>query len=468
MKILLIFSAVVASLFATTTPVHVELDIYSNKAFLNKTYELRESGEITTRVPTQTTLASIRYKTEQSCQVKSSSLSHVKKEINPELQNLRKDKAKKSLEVEAIVAKNRLLKTLSLERVESLSKMEQISSHLAKNLIENLRLKEILKKEIEQIEKELNEISSTKERYKKLVTIYECRVPWKKMTISYPLNGIRYTPFYNISANTHDKSITIEKKATLFFKGVESYKDIDLNIHSYRFNQKVAPLPFYPRFLGQKMRAHLAKSEAVMSVARDIDIQHQELETKSLYRVKGVELKAGEKNLLRIDKKVVDASFKSVIDAYGTNRAYLEATFKSEKSYISVHANLFLNQNPIASKHINRIQKDKETKLYFGEDQHIQIEKELIKTLDEKTFFGDKKISTQNWKYTITNKKPYSADIEFIARAPVSKDANIEVNTLARPEFNSQSAEGKTIWSFRLEANAKKEIIFGYEILKTK
>ncbi len=470
MKILLLFPTIVASLFATTPLFHAKLDIYSNKTFLNKTYELRESGEITTRVPAQTALASIRYKMQKGCEVQSNTLSNIKKEINPNLQILRDEKRKKSHELEAFIAKDRLLRTISLKEIGDFSKIDRASSYLTKNLIENFTLIDGLKKEIEKIDKKLREIASKKESYRELTTLYTCKTPWKKLKISYPLNGIKYTPFYNINANTNNKSVSIEKKATLYFKSVESFEQIDINIHSYRFNQSVAPQPFRPRFLGQN---RIYTSEKIMNKALDgvqavtmssPKIQHQESITKSLYKIKSVALQAGKNNLLEIDKEIADASFKSVIDAFGTNRAYLEARFKSQKNYIGARANLFLNQRAIASKHIKRIQKTEDTKLYFGEDEHIQVEKELVKTLDEKTFFGDKKISTQNWKYTISNKKPNSTNIEFIERVPISKDADIVVKTLALPEFDSQSAEGKTIWNFRLEPNRKKEIIFGYEV----
>ncbi len=146
----------------------------------------------------------------------------------------------------------------------------------------------------------------------------------------------------------------------------------------------------------------------------------------------------------------------------------MEATIKTKKDYSGAHTNYFLNQNPIAARYMGKIQKNRNTKLYFGEDEHIQIKKELIKTLDEKTFFGDKKISTQNWKYTIINNKPFATDIEFITRIPVSKDADITVKTLAQPKFDSQSAKGKTIWNFKLKKDGKKEIIFGYEVSNSK
>ncbi len=252
-------------------------------------------------------------------------------------------------------------------------------------------------------------MSGIKEEFKELKTSYTCKSTQSKLKISYPQDSIRYTPFYNISANINNKSLSIEKKATLFYSGVENYENVDLNIYSYRYNQNVAPQHFYPEYLGQKRVAPYAKTmmamDSVQKSAPNIEkIQHQELATKSLYKIKSAKLKANENNLLHVDKEILNASFKTIIDAYGTNRAYMEASIKTKKDYSGAHANYFLNQNPIAARYMGRVQKDKETKIYFGEDEHIQIEKELIKTLDEKTFFGDKKVSTQNWKYTIKNK----------------------------------------------------------------
>ena len=473
MKTLLLLSITGVSLVASTLPLHVELDIYSNKAFLNKTYELSQRGKITTKVPIQTTLENVRYKLDKQCQVDNHILSNTLKEINPDIENLRKQRAQKLNEVESLIAKDALLRTLSLEKVEDFSKIEKISSYLTKNLVENFSLIENLKKDIEEIDNKIKNNEGVKEQFKELITSYTCNKIGKKLEISYPQNSIKYTPFYNVSANINNKSLTIEKKMTLFYKGVEDYQNIDLNIYSYRYNQNVAPQQFYPKYLGQKREILYAKSSMAMesiqkAAVNSPRIQHKELATKSLYKIEAAKLESGEKNLLHVDKEIVNASFKTIIDAYGTNKAYMQASIKTKKDYSGAHTNYFLNQNPIAARYMGKIYKGKETKLYFGEDEHIQIDKELIKTLDEKTFFGDDKISTQNWKYTITNKKPYSTNIEFIERTPVSKDEDIKVKTLAQPKFDSQSANGKTTWNFNLEANGKKNIIFGYEISNSK
>ncbi|HIP30438.1 MAG TPA: DUF4139 domain-containing protein [Sulfurospirillum arcachonense] len=461
MKNLLLLSVTGISLFASSLPLHVELDIYSNKAFLSKTYELSKEGIIKTKVPINTKIENIRYTLPKKCTITNST---IEKLDNKELVD---QKTKLIFNIEALQAKGTLLKTLSLQEVKSSIEIETIANFLVENLTKNSLEINSIKEELKELDKKIKKVTQ------ELKVEYTCTDENKDIKITYPQGGIRYTPFYDISANIPNKSLTIEKKATLFYRGGENHEKIDLNIYSYRYNQNVAPQHFYPQYLGQKRKILYAKKAMAMESVQKFtsnmaDIQHIELSSKSLYKIKGVKLKVNENNLLHVDKEIVNADFKTVIDAYGSNRAYIEAIIKTKKDYSGANANYFLNQNPIAARYMSKIQKNRKTRIYFGEDEHIQIKKELIKTLDEKTFFGDKKISTQNWKYSIINTKPYPTDIEFITRVPVSKDGDIIVKTLAQPKFDSQSAKGKTIWNFKLNSNTKKDIIFGYEVSNSK
>ncbi len=331
-----------------------------------------------------------------------------------------------------------------------------------------------LKKDIKKIEEKLKSIQRLSSEYKELKTIYICKKDTQELQISYPQKSMKYSTFYNITANINNKSVTIDKKATIFYEGIENFSAIDINIYSYRFKQSVAPLPFYPKYLTNQKpvtykKANLSMmADSVQESSSSNQVNHQELETKSVYKITGVKLVANENNLLHVDSENINADFKTIIDAYGTNKAYLEASIKSKKDYSAGTAKYYLGSNPIASKQMQKLLKDKETKLYFGEDEHVQVKKELIKTLDDKTFFGDKKVSTLNWKYSILNTKPFSTQIIFTERVPVSKDANIKVKTLAQPKFDTQSAKGKTQWNFTIEPNQSKTIFFGYEISNSK
>ncbi len=456
MKTFTIITLTTMSLFGAATPLHVELDIYANKAFLKQSYEIGRHSQIVTKVPQNISLENIRYILPKMCRVDEKSLKKVEQD------SLTQKSEQLSYKISALKAKSILLKTLSLKGEKDPNEIENLGNLLVEKLTANMLKIAQLKTELQDIKKAMAQ--NTKE----LKTTFRCKNYDEKVIIIYPLKNMKYTTFYNINANIPNKSVVLEKKASLFFDAQSSYENIDINIYSYRFNQSVTPQKFYPRYLGQKRDLLYAKVQKSPMMKSAPNISYSETETKSFYKIRNATLKKGEKNLLDIEKVVLDASFKSVIDGYGTNRAYLEATIKTDKNFSGGTANFFLNQNPISSRYLQKIKKDAVTKLYFGEDEHIQVQKELVKTLDEKTFFGDKKISTQNWKYTITSKKLFSTNIEFIERVPVSKDANIKVKTLALPKYNSQNANGKTIWNFNLEGGKKKEIIFGYEISKEK
>lgn len=473
-KILLLLTTTVLTLFATTEPLHVDLNIYTNKSFLNKQFTLAQQGYITVKVPTILNIADIKFQIPEQCTIDNKTLSKSKKSVNKELEELEKQKNKLGYELEAIFAKNELLKTLSLKDQLDLTKIDKTSEFLAQQIIKNLKEIEQHKKAIALIDEKIKIASAFLSEFKELTLTYTCKQENKILSINYLQQHIKTNSFYNINADTNKKSVTIEKKTNIFYQGIENLPQVDINIYSYGFNQSVAPAPFYPQYLGEKKAVSYAKV-ATMEISNDSlqrmskkEVTHQNLQTKSIYKIKNAELITGQYNLFDVDKKLLDADFKTVIDAYGTNKAYLEATIKTKKDYQESMAKYFLNSNPISSRYIDKIEKDKETKLYFGEDEHIQIQKKLVETLDEKTFFGDKKISTQNWEYTITNKKPYNTKVSFIESVPISKDADITVKIFAQPKENFLNAEGKIIWNFSLEENEQKKILFGYEVSNSK
>lgn len=473
-KTLLTLSTLGVTLFANTPPLHVALDMYQNLSFISKTYALNQTGDIVTMVPSNLTLENIKNVISEACEITNSSLSDsikVKDSLSDKQEGLTLEKDRLTYQINALEAKESLLKSLSLKNENEPSKIDQISSYLTATLVKNYQELDSLKKELQTVEEELKKSTRASRDYKELEISYTCNSQNSQLQVQYPLHNIAYTSFYDISASITNKSVSIEKNANLDYRGVENFDLIDFNLYSYAYNVNVAPQPFYPEYLGEAKKV-LYKTMAVNNVAMRessdlVQVAHEELATKSVYHIKGAILISGDKNLLHVDKEVTDASFTTAIDGYGTSKAYLQATITTKKDYEQGFAKYALNSNPIAARQLEGIKKGRETTLYFGEDEQVQVEKELIKTLDEKAFFGDKRISTQNWRFKIINKKPSSTEIRFIHRTPVSKDANIIVKTIAVPNFNTQDAEGKTVWNFTLEPNEGKSIIFGYEVSKS-
>lgn len=472
-KFILGLSTLGTLLCASTQPLHVSLDIYANAAFLNKTFMLEQEGEILTRVPAKTRFETIKYTISDACTVRNSVLSdtkEVKDELNEHYEKLTLQKETLTYEIEALLAKETLLKSLSLKNESDPLKIDKIATYLTSNLSKNAQEMHALKKELLQIDEQLKNSKNQKREYKELKIYYTCTTQNSKLNIRYPQDSIIYTSFYDISAHINNKSVSIEKIANIDYKGSENFENIDFNLYSYALNKNSQPQTFYPDYLGeekiQRVKAMAYDSVMLNKNSTGLELSHEELDTKSVYKIQGAQLFYAKENLLHVDKEVLDASFKTMIDGYGTSKAYLEATVRTKKDYPSAMAKYSLGVNPLYSNMLQTIKKGKDVTLYFGEDEQVQVDKELIQTLDEKTFFGDTRISTQNWRFKILNTKPYSVDILFVHKTPVSKNADIVVKTLATPNFTSQNAQGKTQWNFTLDSNAGKSIIFGYEISK--
>ena len=475
-KTIIGLSVCTVTLFAQSEPFHIELDIYTNKSFLSKSFKLKKSGKITTKVPASTNLLDIKYHIGKKCTINGAILSQdkkVKDELSKRIDKLINQKNTIDINIQALLAKEKLLKSLSLEKQSDFNKIDKITKYLMQNLIINssdiLKLQKKSKK-IEDILKNSNVISR---KYKNLEVAYTCKKSKKSLEISYPQDKLRFNSFYDINANINAKTVTIDKRAKLNYKGIENFNNIDINLYSYIYNQNIQPQKFYPKYLNKKSPAFYKQAKSMIKTensmmlnAKGSQIQHQDLNSKSVYNIRNTKLLYGDKNIFHVDTEVTNANFKTVIDAYGTSKAYLQASIKTQKNYPKGYAKIYLNSNPIASKYMQEIKKDTNTKIYFAEDEHIQIKKELIKTLDEKTFFGDKSISTLKWEYKIINTKPSDAQISFINRVPVSKDANIVVKTLLNPQPTSTDAKGKLKWDFNLKSKETKKIIFGYEISK--
>ena len=203
-KISLLILTVTVGLFATTKPLHVNLDIYSDKAFLSKTYALNQTGEITIKIPQNIFIEHIRLTLDKSCSIKHNSIKKL------DTKELTKRKNELAYKINALQAKNELLRTLSLKDVQDKSKIENITGFLVEGLTKNML-------KIEQLHQDLKKINKNiKQTNRELIVNFTCKENSKKIKITYPLNSIKYTPFYNISANIHNKSVTIEKKAALF------------------------------------------------------------------------------------------------------------------------------------------------------------------------------------------------------------------------------------------------------------
>lgn len=247
-KSLFLATMVSSALFASQTPLHVELDIYTNKLFLNKTFELSESGSIEIQVPAYTKAEQLRYELDKSCQIDSEKLSSVKEiQEGSELKELKQAYENLELQINRLYAKSNLIKSIKLEKSTD---FEQVSTFMMEELHKNDSEITSLKNELELLSEKIHKTQRVNNTYKSLHISFTCKENQAKMKLTYPLEKVGYNAFYDINANINNKSVTIEKKASIDYKGFEDFEEIDFNLYSYTYNQNVNPMKYYPRYIG--------------------------------------------------------------------------------------------------------------------------------------------------------------------------------------------------------------------------
>ncbi|MBE0491486.1 MAG: DUF4139 domain-containing protein [Sulfurospirillum sp.] len=471
-SIFIFFALTLISLFASQT-----LEIYTNKAFLSKTFLLQKEGKIELATPKYTTLEDISFKLESTCtlgDIQLGTKAEVRDEYSLHVEQLQAQKNTLTSQIKALHAQEELLKTLSLQAQFDIKKIETITEYLGANLIKNQSKIDAFVQKLREVEEQLQELQAHKKEIKSLQVNYTCKDFNKHLTIIYEQKEITFEPFYELYADQKQGTIHLQYKAKISQNSLTDLNNSNIFIYSYAINNQVNPQVFYPHYIYKQQpitykekaltsRAMVA-NEAINAQAETIELQ--ELGSKYVYKLTNVSLPLQKKVIFDIDSQIMPAKFSTYIDAYGTDQAFMQATFKANKEYQNAPAKLYLNTMPIAQNQNFSIKKEQAATLYFGLNQFLHVDKKLIQTDMKKTFFADNEIDTKKWHYTISNVSKNALHVNFVHRVPVSKDANITVKTLAEPLYTSQNAEGRTHWEFALKPDETKEIIFGYEIIK--
>jgi len=469
-RIFYLFLILCVSLFAQTNPLHVRVDIYTNTSFITKSFQINNQENISLKLPIQTNLENISIKT-KNCDIGGISLSNPKSFENQEIEKLTQKIEKLNIQIISLQETNDMLKTISLKD----KKGEYISKTLdyfSKNFMQNIDKISSLKNELKKANERLRILQNQKAQKYRVFNAHTTCKDKEIVQITYPEQNFRIRHFYDIKANSDKMSLAFIKKIKIIQKTGEDFNDLDIYAHSNAYNQTVAPVPFYPRYLNfiQKRKFLMKKSMpmAVDSMSKRANTIYKENLTTSSFVALHVSIKNNQEKIVELSKEVKNIKFENDIDGYGSSRAYLKVKFKSNRYYRSARAFIYLDNNQVGARVLPNIKKESKTNIYFGENQNIKIKKTLQKKFNESEFFGNNQINTQIWKYTITNLSKITQKINLLERLPISQNEKIKVEPLFDTKKAKIDKQGKVVWSFNLAPNETKTIKFGYKTTKPK
>lgn len=453
----------VSALFANEVKT---LEIYPNTIFLTTTQEAK-SGQMVIQIPKFVTSKNLYI--QSSCTIENSQISEnkTKNSFEQKLQTL-EDKKERLLHQQQMLNAQKDILKLFQKNVTDFTNIQQDMKNFKKMYLENLNESDKIKKALKNIDKDIDDFTHTNAQIatNELKLNLSCKNnAYIKLTYNTP--DIKEHILANFNASTEDKKLDIKQQIFLSHPYGDFLQNVDLRLYSTPYNANIQPPEFYPDYLKDRSSFKnkiISKAMPVADSAYKEISNSKELSTNQIWEVKNVNLKPFEENKIVFNQQKIDASFDNVIDGYANVKAYLKCEF-TPKEYVMPGESVFsLDGMMIGEKFTDELIKNDKTHLYFGQNNFIQIQKELLQKMKDKSLFGGSKTTKTLWQYTIKNQNSKPQNITLIERLPISQDSDIKVKQIGSLETKNISKKGEVKSNFIIMPHEEKVFDYGYEI----
>jgi len=475
-KLTLVLLSGISFLYANTQI--SSIDIYNNKTILNQQLSLdKKSVDLVGDVKfedVQFILGKTCKVLKEEFKVVDAQENEIEKMISKIEENISKVQSKKK----ALLANINYLGNLQVQNLQTIEVLQKSSEFITSEITANYDEIYTLDKKIKEYEKEIDKLKKTipNSKFTKLDYEIDCK-DQDKVTISYPTTLVKVQRTNELSYDSTNKTIEFENNAFLTQNTGVDLKDIVVNFYVGNFYNVIKPYVFVPEYLDIQtpkpiaLRSDMAmeaQSFATTKMLKTTNVrEYVELTTKSVNKISKVTLPLNTKTKLVLSKEKLKAEDSIEIDGYSTSNPFFKVEFETDKIYNQSYVQLYLDGVDIGKNYIDKIEKNKKSSIYFGTNNFINIEKELIKDMKEEPFFSINVLKTQRvWKYTIKNESKDTQKITLLERVPVSKHEDIKVKVIGETKYSKLDKNGKIYYDFELKPNEEKVIEFGYEIEK--
>jgi hypothetical protein len=453
------------------------LNIFKNNTFITQELNLKAKN---TELLGKVNVEDIKFITNEKCLVDNivvNTNENTTKKLNAKIVKAKEKIAYKVNEIKSIKATLSQLKNIRFTGdAVKLKNIKGVSFYVKQEVKKNHNLLYKYDLDVKLYKDNLEKLLETQKTniYSVLEYTASCEVN-ATLNINYPIANVEKVLSYEIDANTDDKTINIKNQAYITQNLGHDLKDIEVNMYNYHYSNLIHPDVFSPIYLDEKVISRkLAYGSSKKRIVIDVPtmkkttMHYNEAKTRAYSSVSNVSLLSGNKTAIVFSNDTYAMKDKIEIDAFTKSQAFYRVDFTSNRLYMdNQKAKLYLDSEYIGEKNISKIQKDKNTRIYFGIDNLVSVSKELTKDIKEEPFFSMSTLKTQKvWNYTIENKHANMQNISFIQRLPVSKNEKIIVELNSEEKFLTKEANGKINYEFSLDANQSKVIEYGYTITR--
>lgn len=381
------------------------------------------------------------------------------------------------------------------------------SEHLFSNSLELESHKRVLERRITQVKKQLDQMRNTrsKERNSVLIDVEMLEDGDLKVEINYVVSNATWTPLYDLRLMDKETQHALEIAclAQVTQKTDEDWEDIHLTLSTARptlasVKPELQPWYIFPQQERQRyMKMAAAPQFELLGRSSDssADDSQPERILDDMLHSKSIEDIPSEEVTAQINDTGLSISYQVpdtvTIPADGsphkvnitrinlspdldfvTAPRLVEAVYRRLKvlnespfTFLPGSINLFATDEFIGRTDMDLTAPRGEIELFFGTEDRIKIERELVRKEVDKRLIGGKRRQSIGYEIRLENLLATEASIIVQDQIPVSSHEDIKIRLEnITPKPTSQSELGLIDWELNLEAGEKETIRFDYEI----
>ncbi len=329
-----------------------------------------------------------------------------------------------------------------------------------------------------------------------VVSIY-CKTPVQgKMALTYNVPNAGWSPVYDIRANAAATNVTLEYRAMILQNTGVDWNNVKLSLCTGNPSLPGTQPTLNPWWLSYYQTYHADKkaygapapaaTRSAMSMSETIvleDMSKNE-EQAADYAWEYTEVSEGQTSItydisipysigsdnkahaVPIQNFTIPASFKYFAIPKLDKDAFLLAELTGWDKYnlLSGNINIFFDETFVGKSYLNTQSTNDTLAVSLGRDKNIVINRTLMKDKSEKKLMGLVKKETKFYEIEVRNKKKTAIDIEILDQIPLSKIADIEVESLETSGARYDKETGKVTWKMKLGSTEEKKVRLGFSI----
>jgi uncharacterized protein (TIGR02231 family) len=366
------------------------------------------------------------------------------------------------------------------------STMLYLRTKLEENLKANLEKQSEqndIKKRIELLQRELQQITAQHRRDAKRVTV-RVRADqngYLDIKLTYLTGGASWRPVYDARVSDRNDDVRITYNALVTQHTGEDWNNARIILSTARpaAGARMPVLdPWYLRVQPPRPPVSIErlerKADDALLFAEDealpVAAVAEEQITSMIFRVPGTHTvpSDGSGHQVYINEYTLAGPKEYIATPKLTEHAFLQVKTKNSSDAVLLPGmvNIFLGNDFVGSSSIGYTAREEPVELFLGIDEGIRISRtEVSRKVDEGGFLSRRKKTDFVYKIEVENFKQYPVTILILDHIPVSQHSDIEIRVTAmQPDPAGRTEQGIVTWTLTLDPGQKREINYEFWI----